>query len=250
MNRVEQAIGRLVRARRSGMAQPVVELADAQAAYAVQEGVAAALGWFPGGLKQAWKSGGAAPGPDQTHAPLPPAGVWRSPAQAGDQPWHWRGIEAEIALRLREPVDAARAASVDADTAARLVDALCVAIEIVDSRWLPAMAAPVWDKLADIQSHGALVLGAWRRFEARDWSAQPCRVEIGGQPARDFRGSHSMGDPTRVLPSWLKHGTRQGAILAAGTVVTTGTWCGLLQARAGDTVRVDFPGIGEASVEF
>jgi 2-keto-4-pentenoate hydratase len=33
-------------------------------------------------------------------------------------------------------------------------------------------------------------------------------------------------------------------VLAAGSVVTTGTWCGLLSAQRGDVVRVQFAGIG------
>jgi 2-keto-4-pentenoate hydratase len=39
-------------------------------------------------------------------------------------------------------------------------------------------------------------------------------------------------------------------LLPAGTVVTTGTWCGLLPARAGDEVEVQFDGIGAASVRL
>jgi 2-keto-4-pentenoate hydratase len=57
-----------------------------------------------------------------------------------------------------------------------------------------------------------------------------------------------MADPAFVLVPWLRHATRDGASVPAGTVVTTGTWCGLLDAQPGDSVRVVFDGIGEASV--
>ena len=250
MKHVELAVARLVEARRSNSPAPAPDVADVQAAYAVQDGVAAAMGWFPGGTRRAWKSGGAAPGPSQTHAPLPPAGVWASPASAAQHHWQFRGIEAEIALRLGVPIDAARAAALDAAGAAALIDAMCVAIEVVDSRWQQGSAAPALAKLADLQSHGALVLDAWRPFEARNWSSQTCSVAITGQPDRSFTGTHSMGDPTRVLLSWLIHATRDGAVLEAGTVITTGTWCGLQQAQPGDTVVTKFPGIGEASIRF
>jgi 2-keto-4-pentenoate hydratase len=33
-------------------------------------------------------------------------------------------------------------------------------------------------------------------------------------------------------------------------VVTTGTWCGMLVAHAGDLVQVRFEGIGSASVQL
>jgi 2-keto-4-pentenoate hydratase len=53
-----------------------------------------------------------------------------------------------------------------------------------------------------------------------------------------------------VLPGWLRHATRDGATLRAGTVVTTGSWCGVLFAHAGDRVTVTFDGVGIASVQF
>ena len=123
----------------------------------------------------------------------------------------------------------------------------------VGYRWLvfeEGVAAPALLKLADLQSHGALVLGAWVPFAARDWADQACTVRIGSQPAVLRRGTHSMGDPAWLLPTWLRHVTRDGQTVAAGTVVTTGTWCGMLPYAAGDLVIVSFEGIGEASVQL
>lgn len=245
---IDAAVRALVDARRHGSTIPASQLPSAVAAYAVQRRVAEALGWFDDALPRHWKSGGSSREAEPTHAPLPPAGVWASPADATRWPLHHRGIEAEIALRLGREVDAALAARLDAASAAALVDAMCVSIEIVDSRWHEGLAAPALAKLADLQSHGALVLGGWVDFVARDWPQQLCRVTIGRQPAREFRGTHAMRDPAWVLPRWLRHATREGFVVPAGTVVTTGTWCGLLEAAAGDLVRAEFPGIGEASV--
>jgi 2-keto-4-pentenoate hydratase len=59
-----------------------------------------------------------------------------------------------------------------------------------------------------------------------------------------------MNDPFFVLPDWLRHATRQGKSAPAGTVVTTGTWVGILSAAAGDHVHVTFEGIGQASVKL
>jgi 2-keto-4-pentenoate hydratase len=147
-------------------------------------------------------------------------------------------------------VDAGRAASLDLAGARRLLDGMCVSIEVVDFRWLEAQQSSPLAKLADQQSHGALVLGAIVPFVDRDWLSQVCRVRIGAQPERVFRGTHSMGDPAFVLLPWLRHATRDGAVVPAGTVVTTGTWCGVLDAQPGDEVQVAFDGIGEARVAF
>jgi 2-keto-4-pentenoate hydratase len=106
-------------------------------------------------------------------------------------------------------------------------------------------------KLADLLCHGALVLGSWVDFDAgRDWATQAGRVRIGAQAVHEFSGGHAMADPAYVVPAWLRHATRHGAVLAAGSVVTTGTWCGLLLAAPGDEVEVAFDGIGQASVRL
>jgi hypothetical protein len=251
MTEPEIAILRLTRAHREHRPQPAAPLADAAAAYAVQAQVARDLGWFGDSTPRYWKSGGASREALITPAPLPPAGVWLSPAQSG--PWSFMplGIEAEVALRLREPVDAARAAALDDAGARALIDAITVSIEIVASRWSEGPRSPALAQLADLLSHGGLVLGPWVAFDAqRDWATQVCRVQIGSQQERVFQGSHSMGDPAFLLPTWLRHATRHGAVLAAGSVVTTGSWCGLLPAQPGDDIAVAFDDIAQAQLRL
>ena len=95
----------LVEARRSAQPVAAVPLPDAEAAYAVQDGVARALRWFD-------DAGPLAPGSPASRRPrcsertrrCPPAGSGRSPAGAGHWPFPLRGIEAEIALRLAQDV--------------------------------------------------------------------------------------------------------------------------------------------------
>jgi 2-keto-4-pentenoate hydratase len=247
MDMMELAARALLQARRGGHTVAAPALPDAAAAYGVQARVAAALGWTE---RRYWKSGGPSREAEQTHAALPAEGVHNSPADLSGHAFHWRGIEAEVALRLGRRVDAALAATLDIAAARDLVDAMAVSIEIVDSRWTEALAAPAPARLADLQSHGALVLGPWRDFDLRrDWSAQRCTVVIGAGPPQHAVGTHSMGDPAAVLPRWLRHATQDGP-LAAGCVVTTGTWCGLPMAAPGDRVIVDFEGIGRAEVQL
>lgn len=247
----------LVAARRDAAQPAPVALASAlqsaDDAYAVQAAVAARLGWFGDGGSDAprhWKSGGASRSAVLTHAPLPPQGVWQQPADARSAPWRLRGIEAEVALRLADDVDAQRAATLDEAAARALVDGMAVTVEIVDSRWATGFDAPPLAKLADQQLHGGLVVGSWLAYEAgRDWSAQRCEVRIGTE-TRAFRGTHALADPAFVLPTWLRHATRGGRVVRAGTVVTTGTWCGILHAQKGDAVRAHFEGLGEVQVQF
>jgi 2-keto-4-pentenoate hydratase len=246
---VAQALIRARRERRCADAQAfATALATPEEAYAVQAAVAESQGWQATGPGY-WKSGGPSRQARLTHAQLPADGVWSSPANAGNWNFTWRGIEAEIALRLGRPVSAEEAAAFDSDSAASFVDGMAVSIEVVDSRWQQYTDAPSLLKLADLQAHGALVLGQWRPYQALDWAAQRCHVRIGAQ-SFERRGTHALGDPAYGLGEWLRHATRHGQRVEAGTVVTTGTWVGILPASAGDLVTVEFDGIGQASIQF
>jgi 2-keto-4-pentenoate hydratase len=243
----------LIKARRERRPVDALTLADklrdACDAYAVQTLVARALHGPDPGFPRYWKSGGPSREATVTHAPLPIEGVWPSPADARLWPCNIRLIEVEIALRLDRDVTAAEAATLSPETATSLVDAMTVSIELVDSRWLQAVQAPPLLKLADLQSHGALVLGEWIPYAPQDWAAQDVTVRIGNDSPVSFRGTHSMGDPVWVLPAWLRHATA-GQTVPRGTVVTTGTWCGMLPARAGDLVTARFDRIGKASLQL
>lgn len=246
--------GALLKARR--LRQPIDAapldglLRTEQDAYDVQERVARALDWSEAGAPLHWKSGGPSRAATLTHAALPPANVWRSPAQAAGAHFNFRLIEVEIALRLACDVDAQAVAKMTQEAAPDLIDAMAVSIEVVDSRWTQGTTSPALLKLADLQSHGALVLGEWQPFSRRDWQAQGCEVRIGRHAPRRFAGTHALQDPTWLLPTWLAHVVRRHGIAPAGTVVTTGTWCGMLPAAAGDAAWVLFDGIGEAGVQL
>ncbi|MPM22452.1 hypothetical protein SDC9_68907 [bioreactor metagenome] len=253
-NQVQTVVQALRRARESQQQQdanaPGCALASIEDAYAVQAAMGRELHWWADGAPRYWKTGAASAESLQTSAPLPDAGVWNGPVDAHSWPMHSRGVESEIAFRLGASVTHEQALSLDVAAARGLVDAMTVAIELVDFRWTQGMAAPDLLKLADLQSHGALVLGHWVPYAERDWAAQVCRTFIGQQPEVTRQDTHSLGDPTLVLPRWLRHATAYFGILPAGAVVTTGTWVGLLHAQRGDHVRVQFDGVGEVGVQL
>ncbi|WP_431112325.1 fumarylacetoacetate hydrolase family protein [Variovorax paradoxus] len=239
----------LVAARRSNTtldASPWTDaLQDATQAYEVQDAVASALGWFGNTTVPAhWKSGGAARNVTLTHAPLPPHGVRTSPADFSDLTFHAPGIEAEIALRLGQDVTPEVAAKLDHQDAASLIGAMAVSVEIVDSRWKDLAATPPLLRLADSQVHGALVIGQWQPYAAVDWASQRCETKVGASETVVREGTHPLADPAWLLPIWLRHITRHGQTAPAGTVVTTGSWVGILPCRRGDQVTAEFAGIG------
>jgi 2-keto-4-pentenoate hydratase len=248
----EDVVQALLRAREGGPAADDAALAgrvgSLEQAYAIQESVVARLDG--NAVPRYWKSGAPTRSDPLRHAPLPAAGVRKSGASVADLPLRHRWIEAEVALRIGREVTADDARALNVETAQRFVDAMSVSIEVVDSRWAAARDAAPLLRVADLLVHGALVLGEFVPFQARDWAQQECQVRIGAGDWQVFRGSLGIADPAWVLPEWLRHATRHGAPVPAGTVVTCGTWCGLLEAQAGDAVEVQFPGIGAARLQF
>jgi 2-keto-4-pentenoate hydratase len=247
----------------TGLAPPSPEDAD-RALHAL----AARCGWWPAGGAGPghWKSGGPARDAALAHAPLPPAGVSAASADpaTGEARAPWpalpfgaAGLEPEIALRLARPVSAAEAAVWDPAAPvppdAGLIDGLCVSIELVTTRWARGGDTAASLRRADLQSHAALVTGPWlpwdaARLAAHDWAAQACTVTVDGEVRAAVRGSHALGRPDWGLAAWLRHATTAGwyagGTVPAGTVVTTGSWAGLVPATPGAAVRVEFGGLG------
>lgn len=254
----DRLIPALLRARQ--LQQPVVAtpelvalVPDLETAAQVQHATGVALrAWASAEMPRHWKSGAAHREQPLSHAPLLPHGVrlvqGRQVASLRDMVFNAPGVEAEIALRLARDVTPAQAMALAHDHAADLVDAMAVSIEVVDSRWTGGLES-AWLRTADFQVHGALVLGDWQPWQARAWALQSCRLTIGDADPVDRVGTHPLGDPAWLLPIWLRHLTRHGATVPAGTIVTTGTWTGMIPVRVGELVRVQFEGIGEAALQ-
>lgn len=190
---------------------------DEADAYAVQEGVAVALGW----TFDRWKSGGAGPQGPFSHSPVKPV--------AGTA---LLGVEAEVALR------------VDANG---MPEAMGIAVELVASRWAEGLDAPALLRMADHQSNAGLLLGPWLPYRPLDWARLEWRLALPGQADIVRRGGHSLADPAGVLPAWAAHATRTGRAIRAGTVVTTGAWGGLHPIDGAAHGRLSIEGLGEFS---
>ena len=239
----DDLIHALALARTSGEALHAADWAEAvldeDQAYAVQDGVAARLGWSLGGSSPGvpvrhWKSGGATRAGPFSHSPLDPAGI----GSVGVT-WPLLGVEAEIALRLGRDVTPEAAAGMQPGEADAWIDAMAISVELVASRWHEGLAAPALLRMADHQSHGALLLGPWQAWRRLDWPRLQWRLSQQDVPVITQRGGHSLDDPAWLLPAWLKHLCRDGMTVPAGTVVTTGAWGGMQALSAGSRRGAD-----------
>ena len=221
--------------------------ADAAEAWAIQQAVARRMGAATGG----WKAG-IAPGKPPGGALLPEAGLLAAPARFPLPAGAAIGIEAEIGFRLaRDLPGRADGAAYARDEVVDAVAVACVTIELVESRYAVPDAVPLLHMLADSLAHRALVVGAdladWRQA---DLARLTVRLSIGGVTVVEQAGGNPAGDP--VLPLvWLANALPAlGMHLAAGQVVTTGSYTGLCTARAGQRVVARFEGFGGAEIDL
>jgi 2-keto-4-pentenoate hydratase len=243
----EDSARRLLAARRSGvpLAAGTLVPADLREAYAVQEALARELEPIGG-----WKVGAAGPRAEPSCAPLPAIGLLPTGCVLKGSSWRLRGIEVEVALRLARDLEADTPPPVDQLQAA--VAAVLPAIEVVESRLADWRESAPAAQLADLQNHGALVLGEASALApaALDLRTVLAYLAFDGQPVASARGAHPVGDPWALL-GWLAvHCTRRGRPLRKGQVVTTGSCSGLLFAPEGAHVQAELRGIGGVELRF
>jgi 2-keto-4-pentenoate hydratase len=218
---------------------------DVDEAYAVQDAVVRTLGRIGG-----WKVGAKAPGETPNAAPLLADVIRPSPAAWPSSSLHMIGVEAEIAFRLGRDVEARTEPVPRCETWAS-VDSVHAAIEIVDTRLANWKHAERLWVLADNQSNGGFVYAAdGIAFCDLSLAEAPVRLAIGGRTVIEAKGGNPAGDP-RWLFEWLvTHCAQCRGGLRAGSLVTTGSYTGMLFVDPGVCVEAAFEGIGSVQVCF
>lgn len=216
---------------------------DAASAFAVQDRVAAAFGPVGG-----WKVGRAGADAPVTAAPLFASLVRTSPCAWPAAEFGLIGIEVEIAVRLGRSLDTP---TPDPDEVRAAIGSVHAAIEIVDTRF---DAWPVPDRLAalaDNQSNGGFVYDpAGVPYRGQDLAVAEISLEVDGRVEMAGSRSNPAGDVIATL-SWLVGhlATRQGGV-AAGTLVTLGSFNGILFVEPGASVEAAIEGVGRVAVAF
>lgn len=221
---------------------------DVAAAVAVQRAVMASLGEIGG-----WKVGGLAGVEGLVAAPLPASGVFFGDAMAPvtlPEGFRRRAVEAEVAFRLAADLPV-REEPYTREEVRAAIGTAHAAVEVLESRFLEAEAAQPLSRLADLLSHGALVFGrgqpAWQGLDPSGMTVTlsvdgyMVAVRIGTPPVEDLVG----------LVLWLANeGAAAWGGLTAGQIVTTGSWTGVAEARAGSLVRLRFDGLPPTGLRF
>ncbi len=219
-------------------------VADSQQAYAVQDALASLLGPVA-----AWKVGASDNTVEPNASPLPASVVRPAGTALGLPARCMRLIELEVAVRLGRdllPGDRLMPAGEVMDA----IDAILPAVEVVDSRLVEGREAPALVRLADLQSHGALVFGADTGVAPRalDMTRLRTRLWFDDTLAADVTGAHTAPDIWRLI-AWLAcHAQARGRPLRAGDVVTTGSCTPPVFAAEGARVSGEIEGLGRIAL--
>lgn len=214
---------------------------DDAAAFAVQREVGDAQQWYPRGRPRHWKLGGTLARP--TAGGVADAYVLQAPAKLAASKLHTLcGVEVELAVRLRRdltPEDGL-------ENVKKAIGSVMAAIEICDVRAENHSHLSATFLLTDQQMNRWLLLGDERQGGWQPhYADMPPQLWVNGK-SLNVTGLHPLGDPIHSLP-WLTRIARDiyQTSLKAGDVITTGTWCGLVEVNPENTVLATFDGIGD-----
>lgn len=208
-------------------------------AYQVQQAFLGQLGCPIGGWKVGAKS---VDGPVQG-APLPQDWIHADAAMLPRTRFPVLGIELEIMFRLgRDFAPGAPLAS--EEEVLDSIAGVAASVEIVASRLAGWPDVPKPAQLADLQNHGALVVGeSVARWDGVDFLAPRARLAFNGREVFDGAGGNPAGDPRRLLAWVVRHCHEQGILLRAGTPITAGSYTGMFFPQERGTVEGRIAGL-------
>jgi 2-oxo-3-hexenedioate decarboxylase len=148
-------------------------------------------------------------------------------------------VEPEIAFLLGRRIEG-RVSPAEAMAA---VEAVCPAIELIDSRYT-AFKFTHEDVVADNCSSAGFALGAWNA--PRQVDNLGVLLEIDGRPVRIGSTAAILGDPARALAAAVRLASADGVALDAGTIVLAGAATEAVPLRPGCHVRVVVQDLGSA----
>jgi 2-keto-4-pentenoate hydratase len=219
---------------------------DEAAAYAVQRELLRCRGQGVGG----WKVGAKSPtGPIQG-SPLPADCVFTRTARFPFDAPRRLGMELEIGFVFGRSFVPGASPYAEHEVLAGISHVVAT-IELVASRFHEWPAVDKLAQLADLQNHGALVIGEFAQYDpAMSVAGLPVSLRLGDDELADGRASNPAGDPRRLLPWLVNHACALGYGLHSGTVVTCGSYTGLSVVRHAGRVVGRIAGLPAVTCEF
>jgi 2-keto-4-pentenoate hydratase len=218
--------------------------ADASAAYAIQYEILSLNGAGIGG----WKIGAkGASGPIQG-APLPDVDLHADGARLSREGYAPLGLELEIAFRFGRSFEPSSTPYGEDEVKAG-IGFLGATIEVVASRYAAWPDVDKLAQLADLQNHGALVVGEFTRYhEDFPCVAPSLRFSFDGNDVVESTPANPAGDPRRLLTWLVNHATSRGITVTPEMVVTAGSYTGMFFPRHAGTASGRIEGLAPVSL--
>ncbi|RKE37265.1 2-keto-4-pentenoate hydratase [Paraburkholderia sp. BL23I1N1] len=213
--------------------------ADAATAYAIQHDILRVLGAPIGGWKIGAKSDS---GPIQG-APLPANDLHADGARLPRAVFAPLGLELEIAFRFGRRFEPSTTPYSETDVRAG-IGSIGATIEIVASRYAGWPNVDKLAQLADLQNHGALIVGEFMPYrEDFPFVAPSARFSFEGRDVVETTPANPAGDPQRLLTWLVNHATSRGIAVTPEMVVTTGSYTGMFFPQSAGTASGRIEGL-------
>lgn len=208
-------------------------------AYRVQKAVVAKLGAGIAG----WKVGAANSEATPNCAPILSGTIL--PAGASIAAERSTGVEVEIAYKLATGFAAGGATPSRAEVEKAIGSAHLV-LELCASRLADGLKSPPHLQLADSGTNLGLLVGP----EVKDWrnidlKSLRCKLVANGATIADTTAGHTTCDLVGLLTWLVGHCVKERGGIAAGAIVTTGSWMGIRWVDTPAEVTGVFDGLGE-----
>ncbi|WP_158897989.1 2-keto-4-pentenoate hydratase [Burkholderia sp. L27(2015)] len=222
---LEQLASTLAAAARSATPaaiEPGMYPRSAFEAYRVQREILRLDGRGLGGIKVGSKS---ATGPIHG-ALLPNSGLKPSAENVQLRDFPVVALELEIAFRFGKPF-LPRPTPYTEQEVLDSVAMMAATIEIVSSRLAGWPDSDALCQLADLQNHGALIVGEFVPYDPRfPFEQPPLTFTFAGQDIGGSAPVNPAGDPRRLLSWAVNHCLDQGLAVGPDLVITTGSYTG------------------------
>lgn len=249
-DRLDEAACLLLQARSSG--QLLTELPEHcrpttfEQAYAIQDLLLLQLGPVGG-----WKVGAKSPEAEPTCAPMPHGGISVGPTSLDARRFRMRGVEIEAGVVLRHDLPP-RPQTYALEEVLQAIDYVCVAVEIVESRFQNHEQIGRLSTLADLANHGAAIYlptGMASEPTAR-WQVPHARLALDSGAGLAATSQNPAGELTRLLVWLANHASQRKVGLLRGQLIITGSCLPVVFAQATDNIHAELLGIGQLEVRF
>lgn len=247
---IQEAARLLLQARRSS--QPLSDLPlrcrpiNTDQAYAIQDLILQELGPIGG-----WKVGAKNAEAEPICAPLPRCGIAVATTSLETQHFRMRGVEVEVGMVLKHDLPP-RLETYALNDVLQAIGQVCVAVEIVESRFQDNAKIDRPSTLADLASHGAAIyapLGVDIEPISR-WLKPYARLTLDSGSVLASVSQNPAGDILRLLVWLANHASRRRLGLLKGQIIITGSCLPVLYAQVVDGIHAELNGIGRLDVRF